>query len=339
MDYLSPGTFVALFVILALILALKRSKLSVLDVYLFFAILHGSSSSRTRGTKKPLRLHTYLARTTDLDLVSTEELYRFVVKFITAPSLDKETILKNFNKTLNSYSHVMLCRERTDGSLRGMMLIGIEHNGSYTVIKWGLVMFLNYYRGGPWMYWILIYVSLKELFLHPFTPLYHSGKIFSYKTYNMITPFEHFYPRVKQPTENYNQETCVLEREYSYIKEHVAPITDDELKNPHIKFFTEQNPGWRKGHCLIVITLMSWREVFKAAFIGSKRSKSHAASLKHRPMKPILRRGLTYQSPGFSSCAASVHGNGIANIDGNAYAFVLEDEEATTDQIQEPGVF
>lgn len=65
MDYLSPGTFVALFVILALILALKRSKLvspfkspiacyihavsipnqSVLDVYLFFAILHGSSRS------------------------------------------------------------------------------------------------------------------------------------------------------------------------------------------------------------------------------------------------------------------------------------------------------
>ena len=60
------------------------------------------------------------------------------------------------------------------------------------------------------MYWILIYVSLKgkvdacnslfhcvssndakfmfpstELFLHPFTPLYHSGKIFSYKTYNV----------------------------------------------------------------------------------------------------------------------------------------------------------
>ena len=81
----------------------------------------------------------------------------------------------------------------------------------------------------------------------------------------MITAFEHFYPRydqktppfmkalidqfafsVKQPAENYNQETCVLEREYSYLKEHVAPITDEELKNPHIKFFTEQNPGWKK---------------------------------------------------------------------------------------------
>lgn len=29
----------------------------------------------------------------------------------------------------------MLCRERSDGSLRGMMLIGIERNGGYTLIK------------------------------------------------------------------------------------------------------------------------------------------------------------------------------------------------------------
>ena len=56
------------------------------------------------------------------------------------------------------------------------------------------------------MYWVLIYVSLKgtyielqtfdiaytnprarvrflELLLHPFTPLYHGGKIYSYKSY------------------------------------------------------------------------------------------------------------------------------------------------------------
>ena len=91
----------------------------------------------------------------------------------------------------------------------------------------------------------------------------------------MITPFDELYPRydkktppsmkvmidqialsAKQPTENYNQETCVLEREYSYLKEHVAPITDEELKNPHIKFFTEQNPGWKKVRAFIYLINM-----------------------------------------------------------------------------------
>ena len=92
----------------------------------------------------------------------------------------------------------------------------------------------------------------------------------------MITPFEEFYPRydrktppsikalidqialsAKQPNENYNKDTCVLEREFSRVKEHVAPITDQELKNPHIKFFDEQNPGWRKvhTHCKFVFYL------------------------------------------------------------------------------------
>lgn len=269
-----------------------------------------------------------------------------MIQFLAVPSMDKETILKNFAKTLESYSHVMLCRERSNGSLRGMMLIGIEHNGSYTLIKWGLVMFENYYRGGPWMYWILIYISLKELLLHPFTPLYHGGKIFSYKTYVMITPFEKFYPRydqmtpafektlidhiataAKQPTENYNQDTCVLEREYSFLREHIAPITDEELKNPHVKFFAEQNPGWKKGHCLIVLTLMTWREVFKAAFIAAKRSMLHSGTKsKKKAAKPALKRGLTYQSPGFSSCASIIQESGIASIDRDSYAISQEDE-------------
>ena len=50
----------------------------------------------------------------------------------------------------------------------------------------------------------------------------------------------------KLPSETYDPDTGVLHREYSHLKEYVAPITDAELKNPHIKFFVEQNPGWMK---------------------------------------------------------------------------------------------
>ena len=47
----------------------------------------------------------------------------------------RERLLKVYEKTLHSYSHILLCRERVDGSLRGLMLIGIDRKPSYTLIK------------------------------------------------------------------------------------------------------------------------------------------------------------------------------------------------------------
>ena len=104
-----------------------------------------------------------------------------------------------------------------------------------------------------------------ELILHPRTPMYIVGKSFSYKSYMVATKFQEFYPRynketpefykdlleefaesVRLPDEVYNPETFVLEREISYLKDYVAVISEQDLKNPHIRFFNEQNPGWTK---------------------------------------------------------------------------------------------
>ena len=51
---------------------------------------------------------------------------------------------------------------------------------------------------------------------------------------------------VKRPSETYNPETFILERELSQARRFLAPISERELLNQHIKFFNEQNPGWRK---------------------------------------------------------------------------------------------
>ena len=64
------------------------------------------------------------------------------IAFATAASTTVNR-LKSFRKTLLSYSHVMLCRDRSDGSLRGMMLVGIEHCGSHTLIKVNIFIRLN----------------------------------------------------------------------------------------------------------------------------------------------------------------------------------------------------
>jgi len=39
------------------------------------------------------------------------------------------------HKVMLGFTHIMLCRERVDGSLRGIMLMGIEHKEKYTIMK------------------------------------------------------------------------------------------------------------------------------------------------------------------------------------------------------------
>ncbi len=75
-----------------------------------------------------------------------------------------------------------------------------------------------------------------------------------YPVYNKETPeffrkllLEHA-EAIRSPNETFHPERLVLEREVSTVKVHAAVLTDDDLKNPHVKFFTEQNPEWRKVH-------------------------------------------------------------------------------------------
>ena len=40
-----------------------------------------------------------------------------------------------YRKTLQTYSHVLFCREKLDGSLRGLVLVGLEHKKTHTLMK------------------------------------------------------------------------------------------------------------------------------------------------------------------------------------------------------------
>ena len=91
-----------------------------------------------------------------------------------------------FHKILLQYTYVALFRDKTDGSLRGMTLIGIDREvvegKNYTVIKvWldhviaascdhyshqqsGLVLFKNAYHGGPMIVLLMVYYFIKGLY-------------------------------------------------------------------------------------------------------------------------------------------------------------------------------
>jgi len=57
---------------------------------------------------------------------------------------------------------------------------------------------------------------------------------------------EEFAGAVSWQDDSYDRDTFVLRRRIGVIKEHVAPISDRDLRNPHIKFFNERNSGWRE---------------------------------------------------------------------------------------------
>ena len=171
------------------------------------------------------------------------------------------------------YTHVLMCRDRMDGTLRGAMLLGIEHKGDYTLMKLGTTTFKNYYRGTPFKNMIVASLTLSEMVKHPLTPLYTVGKAFSPKAYVMGLSMREYYPVFNKETPEefkkilndfaetyvkskpgrakFNPETLVIEQEDSSVAENLTVLSERELQDPHIKFFVERNPGWKKVSLLL----------------------------------------------------------------------------------------
>ena len=178
--------------------------------------------------------------------------------------------VEHLHKVLMQYTHVLMCRDRMDGTLRGAMLLGIERKGDYTLLKLGTTTFKNYYRGTPFINIIVASLVFSELLKHPLTPIYVIGKVYSakayvfglsmkeyYPVYNKETPeqfkkifteFAETYIKSKPGRANFNPETFVIEQEDSHVVENLTVLSEHELKNPHVKFFVERNPGWKKVH-------------------------------------------------------------------------------------------
>ena len=310
--------FLALYLTKRLIKYLLKVYSLLRDHYVLWNVAYGGHSNR-RNVNHHLRLHAYVCKTVLLDNISIKELFVFGSQL-----LDSEISVEQFQRVLLSYKFVIICRDKLDGSLRGMCLLDKGTKGAvghqYTVIKLGLALFTNYYQGGPLLYYIVFYHILKEILYHPHTPVYVMCKVFSYKSYlGLLKNFTNFYPRHDAPTpdfekklvnefadsvrgqyEDYNPETFVLKREVSNLKCHVAPITEEEMKNPHIKFFAECNPGWSKGHCLFTIATVRKMDLIYILWKALKRVLGKQTSKQNefrRKKSKLFDRQLSYQCP------------------------------------------
>lgn len=263
----------------------------VRDYYTLWNIAFGSSPQR-RQISARFRLHCYVAFTRLFDASSVNELYVFL-----KDKIDTDMAIQDFHHVVRSYKYAILFRERMDGSLRGVMLfdkLRKDHAGmKYTIFKLGLAFFHQNYQGGPLLYYFLLYHTLKETILRPSRPLFVMGKLFSYKSYlGMVNSVEAVYPQsgketpefekslirefaesVQSQSEKYNPETFVLERELSCVKDFVCPISEEDLKNRHIRFFVERNPGWSKGHCMFFIAKIKWSDIYRNIWKAITRAK------------------------------------------------------------------
>ena len=167
-----------------------------------------------------------------------------------------------------------------DGTLRGAMMMGIEHKGNYTLLKVGATTFKSYYRGNPFIKIVLAILLVSELLKHPLTPIYIVGLVYSPKSYVLGLSMKEYYPVYNRETPEqfkkifteyaeayvssrpgrakFNPETFVVEQEDSHLMQNLAVFSKYELQHPHVKFFVERNPGWKK---VLTIEIL-WRRNF-----------------------------------------------------------------------------
>eukprot|EP00118_Oscarella_pearsei_P018855 m.196083 g.196083 ORF g.196083 m.196083 type:complete len:361 (+) comp39529_c0_seq26:682-1764(+) len=263
---------------------------------------------------------------------ATQELYRFVEKMMSSEARG-ETI-GFFHSVVLSYKYVAIFREKRDGSLCGMFLIDVktdlERQGRrYNQIKMGVLLFRNEYRGGPLMYAIAMSLYLKCMITHPLTPMYIVFKTFSYKSYRIAAQtIDQTYPRFDKETpewekslmdefgysletevDKYDPKFNVVQRTVTKLKTHATADNAGTGNNPHVKFFFQRNPGWKTGHCLIVVSRITWlgmlhifaqplKRIFRPKKLPTQQATSSdngisAAAASHPSKKKLLRRMTT----------------------------------------------
>ncbi|CAI8030976.1 hypothetical protein GBAR_LOCUS17569 [Geodia barretti] len=174
---------------LAIYFAVKAAR-NLFNVYQeAFVMLTVALGRRWMPKERSLRIQPYLCRTADLDDVSIDECFRFHYQAFQPAddSITRDQVFAMYQKTLQKYSHVVLCREKLDGSLRGLVLVGLEYKKTHTVLKRYTISCPGWTDTDSQDY--------RELILHPFVPVYLITKMSTYKSYLISTSYPDSHPR------------------------------------------------------------------------------------------------------------------------------------------------
>ena len=219
-----------------------------------------------------------------VDPASREAMYGLLARYY------DDTDRQRFHEDLSRKDHVIVLRDR-HGGLRGFSTLqrlvvevdGVRHRGVYsgdTVVDqagWGQGVL-----GRAFLRYLLVARAR-----HPLSPLWWFLISKGYKTYLlMANNFAEHWPRHELPTPRWaddlrlafgralfgdlvDAESLVIRfpQPAGRVRDGVAVI-DDELRarEPRVRFFERQNPGWQRGDELICVARMSWTLPFAYAW-------------------------------------------------------------------------
>lgn len=199
---------------------------------------------------------------------------------------------ENFDKDLEEKKWAIFLRDRKSGNLKGFSTYTLLDEASIEGQKIRAIFSGDtIIDRGYWGCWELFRMFGKLSFkLHKAyeennVRLYWFLISMGYKTYRLLPAFFNvFYPRCDKDTpafekkviehfgeakfpRQYNKEEGVIHfaEQRDRLKEGVANITPEKLKNEHVRFFCRKNPGHKYGDELACIAEFSEKNLNKAA--------------------------------------------------------------------------
>lgn len=214
----------------------------------------------------------------ELDCSQVDRMYEVFQKYYF--NAEKET----FKKDLAEKDVVFLLLDNKDKQIQGFstlknMVIEL-HGKKYTTAFSGDTIIEKEYWGSGALGVAFLRYLLQQKLKNPFKPLYWFLISKGYKTYLlMANNFPVHYPRFEKATpereaslikamgealyeHRYDEQRGLIRFEESAkkdaLKEDVAPITIDLLKNDRISYFVKKNPEWARGDELACLAEMTF---------------------------------------------------------------------------------
>ncbi|MDQ2091887.1 hypothetical protein [Marimonas arenosa] len=156
------------------------------------------------------------------------------------------------------------------------------------------------FRGRSSTYWFGMIRALRTKLRHPFTPLYYLGTLVHTSSYHLFCKyFPLVYPSAGRPMPEQMRALALnliesfdspavdpadpLVRDVGWITIETPQETRLSRQNhrPDIAYFLERNPGFARGHGLVVLVPLSWSNLFAA--IGRRLREVIGLKLTRRP--------------------------------------------------------
>lgn len=194
---------------------------------------------------------------------------------------------EGFDRSFEAKRDAVLIRAADTGELVGLggvAVFELAHDDERCMVIFpGDTLFDPKVRGKSVIQVLGLLYYLERRLKHPRLPVYMVYGTFSFKTYLMLPRnFRTFWPArgqempaaelrvLREVAERYYTDLrrspagALVGRASKQLREGVATIDDAALEDPDIRFFHEQNPGYRQGDvllCLIPLHASNWLSV------------------------------------------------------------------------------